>query len=43
MKKLIISNSIVDEKFEIPDDSENGLIYVGLDKDFNVISDFVLR
>ncbi len=38
--RIIVS---VDEKFEIPDDSENGLIYVGLDKDFNVISDFVLR
>ena len=33
----------VNGKFEIPDDAESGLVYIGLDKDFNPVTDFVLK
>lgn len=28
--------------FEIPEDADSGLVYVGMDKDFNVVTDFVI-
>lgn len=31
-----------DTCFEIPEDADNGLVYVGMDKDFNVVTDFVI-
>lgn len=38
--RIIVS---VDGSFEIPEDADNGLVYVGLDEDFNVITEFVFK
>ena len=32
-----------DHRFEIPDDADDGMIYVGLNGDFEVVTDFVYR
>lgn len=38
--RIIVS---VDGGFEIPEDADSGLVYVGLDKDFNKVTDFVIK
>jgi hypothetical protein len=35
--------SVKDAEFEVPSDADNGLIYVGLDKDFEVITGYVYQ
>lgn len=35
--------AVSDEYFEIPEDSDDGLVYVGLDEDFNVVTPFVYK
>ena len=35
--RIIIATK--DGKFSIPDDADKGLIYIGLDKNFNVVTD----
>ncbi|MBE7036165.1 MAG: hypothetical protein E7403_02595 [Ruminococcaceae bacterium] len=30
-------------EFQFPTDADNGLVYIGLDKDFNIVTDFVVR
>lgn len=35
--------AVSDEYFEIPEDADSGLIYVGLDEDFNVVTPFIYK
>ena len=35
--------AVSDECFEIPEDADSGLIYVGLDEDFNVVTPFIYK
>lgn len=35
--------AVKDGEFEVPSDAESGLIYVGLDKDFNVITGYIYQ
>lgn len=35
--------SVKNGEFDIPADSDNGLIYIGLDKDFNVVTDYIYK
>ena len=39
--RIIIS--VKNGEFDIPDDAESGLIYIGLDSDFNVVTDYIYK
>jgi len=35
--------AVKDGSFEIPDDADNGLVYVGLNEDFEVVTDIIIK
>ena len=35
--------ALKDDKFEIPEDADGGFVYIGLDKNFEVVTDYIIK